>query len=121
MKAHCVMTGAAMLVTVIAIGASPASAIDLVEAAPKQTKVLVDNDKVRVIEVRIAKGDKIPMHSHPDMVVYIIKGGRTKWTSADGKVTETTSKDGDTFFRTAVTHAHEHSDAGHAIVVELKK
>jgi len=121
MRTSLAVSVAAVFFGAIAIGASPASAVDLVAAAPRQVKVLVDNDKVRVMEVRIAKGDKIPMHSHPDMVVYIIKGGRTKWTSADGEVTETTAKDGDTRFRPAVTHAHEHLDAGHAIVVELKK
>jgi quercetin dioxygenase-like cupin family protein len=121
MKLSLATSAAAACIAVLAVCASPVFAIDLVEAAPKQTKVLVDNDKVRVMEVRLAKGDKIPMHSHPDMVVYIIQGGRTKWTSADGKVTETTAKDGETFFRPAVTHAHEHLDAGHAIVVVLKK
>ena len=103
------------------MGTIPAYAIDLVEAAPKQTKVLVDNDKVRVLEVTIKKGDKIPMHSHPDMVVYTTKGGRVKWTLPDGKTMETTSKAGEVMFRPAITHAHEHFDDAHAIVVELKK
>jgi quercetin dioxygenase-like cupin family protein len=121
MKLSIAASATATCIAALTFCSTPVLAIDLVEAAPKQTKVLVDNDKVRVIEIRLAKGDKIPMHSHPDMVVYVIKGGRTKWTSADGKVTETTAKDGDTAFRPATTHAHEHLDAGHAIVVELKK
>jgi quercetin dioxygenase-like cupin family protein len=107
--------------TVAALGSEGALAIDFVQAAPKQAKVLVDNEKVRIIEVHIAKGDKIPMHSHPDSVVHIIKGGRVKWTSEDGKVSESRGKDGETLFRPAVTHAHEHADASHAILIELKK
>ena len=35
-----------------------AFAVDFVEAAPKQTKVLVDNDKVRVIRASFKKGTK---------------------------------------------------------------
>jgi quercetin dioxygenase-like cupin family protein len=98
-----------------------ALAIDFVEAAPKQTKVLVDNEKVRVIRATFKKGDKIPMHSHPDIVVYIVKRGKVKFTNADGKVTESDTKAGEVLFRPAVTHSHEHLDGGEAIVIELKK
>ena len=96
-------------------------AIDFVEAAPKQTKVLVDNEKVRVIRATFQKGDKIPMHSHPDIVVYIVKRGKAKFTNADGKVTESDTQAGEAAFRPAVTHSHEHLEAGEAIVIELKK
>ena len=109
------------LVLAAGLFAAHVSAMDFVEAAPKQAKVLVDNDKVRVIHVTFKKGDKIPMHSHPDIVVYVIKGGKIKFTNADGKVTESENKAGDAFFRPAVTHSHEHSDGGEAIVIELKK
>ena len=98
-----------------------ALAVDFIEAAPKQTKVLVDNDKVRVIHVKNTKGDKIPMHSHPDMVVYIIKGGKIKFTNADGTVRESDGKSGESYFRPAVTHSHDHMSDGEAVVVELKK
>jgi quercetin dioxygenase-like cupin family protein len=121
MTARTAVAGTAVFVAIAAYGAFPAFALDFVEAAPKQAKVLVDNDKVRIIEVRIQKGDRIPMHSHPDSVVHVIKGGRVKWTMADGKTTESAAKDGDTMFRPAVSHAHEHIDASHAILIELKK
>lgn len=98
-----------------------AFAVDFLEAAPKQTKVLVENDKVRVIEVKVKKGDKIPMHSHPDIVLYVIKGGSTRFTTADGKTTESKSMDGTASFRPATTHSHEHLSDAHAIVIELKK
>ena len=109
------------LVLAAGLFAAHVSAMDFVEAAPKQAKVLVDNDKVRVIHATFKKGDKIPMHSHPDIVVYVIKGEKIKFTNADGKVTESHNKAGDAFFRPAVTHSHEHSDGGEAIVIELKK
>lgn len=100
---------------------SAVHAMDFLEAAPSQTKVLVDNDRVRIIEVRIQKGDRIPMHSHPDSVVHVIKAGRVKWTLEDGKTTQTSGKDGETLFRPATTHAHEHLDASEAILIELKR
>ena len=114
------MLYASTLMVVATLG-TPASAMDFVEAAPKQTKVLVDNEKVRVIHATFKKGDKVPMHSHPDFVVYIVKGGKVQFTNADGKVIESDSKAGESFFRPAVTHAHEHPDDSEAIVVELKK
>ena len=96
-------------------------AVDFLEAAPTQTKVLVENDKVRVIEVKFKKGDKVPMHSHPDIVLYVIKGGKTRFFDESGKMMESMSKDGSAAFRPATTHAHEHLDDVHAIVVELKQ
>ena len=110
-----------MLVLAASFFATQALAIDFVEAAPKQTKVLVDNEKVRVIRATFKKGDKIPMHSHPDIVVYVVKGGKVKFTNADGKVVESNTKAGEVLFRPAVTHSHEHIDGGEAIVIELKK
>lgn len=108
-------------VLALSLVAAPAVAMDFLEAAPKQTKVLINNDKVRVIEVKMNKGDKIPMHTHPDAIVYVIKSGKVRWTAEDGKVSETQGKDGDTLYRPAVTHAHEHLDASEAILIELKK
>ena len=115
------LTAAMGVALVIGVFAGQALGMDFVEAAPKQTKVLVDNDKVRVIHVTIGKGDKIPMHTHPDIVVYTIKGGKVKFTNADGKVIEANAPAGDVAFRPAVTHSHEHPDGGEAIVIELKK
>lgn len=100
---------------------STVDAMDFVEAAPKQTRVLVDNDRVRIIEVTNQKGDRIPMHTHPDSVVHVIKAGRIIWTLEDGSTRQTRGKDGETLFRPAIVHAHEHLDAGKAILIELKR
>ena len=115
--------GAARLGVIVltVLFSSGAYAVDFLEAAPKQTKVLLENEKVRVIEVNFKKGDKVPMHSHPDIVVYIIKGGKTRFTDASGKITETGSKDGSATYRAATTHSHEHLTDAHAIVIEMKK
>jgi quercetin dioxygenase-like cupin family protein len=109
------------LILAAAVFSAQVLAVDFIEAAPKQTKVLVDNEKVRVIRATFKKGDKIPMHSHPDIVVYVVKGGKVKFTNADGKVVESNTKAGEVLFRPAITHSHEHIDGGEAIVIELKK
>lgn len=99
-----------------------ATAQDAVQVNPQLFKVLAENDKVRVLEVKAKKGDKAGMHSHPPMVIYILKPGKTRFTSADGKITETKSKAGDVILRDQpVTHSQEHTEPSHAIVVELKQ
>jgi quercetin dioxygenase-like cupin family protein len=115
------MTTGTILFVAIGVFVTPTIAMDFVEAAPKQTKVLVDNDRVRVIRVTFKKGDKVPMHSHPDIVVYVLKGGKTKFTNADGKIIDSNAKTGDSYFRPAVTHSHEHLEDSEAVVIELKK
>lgn len=95
---------------------------DMAVAAPDVAKVVLDNAQVRVLEVNIKPGQKIPMHSHPGNVLYFVNGGKTKTTLADGKVTETTHKPGDVVWSDPVTHANENvgTTASKVIVVEVK-
>jgi quercetin dioxygenase-like cupin family protein len=111
----------AKLFYVCAFVCTGAFAQDAVTVAPDLFKVLAENDKVRVLEVNAKKGAKAAMHSHPAMVIYILKGGKTKFTNADGKVVESAAKTGDVLLRDPVTHSQVHVEASHAIVVELKK
>jgi quercetin dioxygenase-like cupin family protein len=103
--------------------AGRAGAQDPVKVAPKMNKVLVDNDHVRVLDVRIKPGEKMPMHSHPDNVLYVLKGGTSKSTDPKGKVTTRTSKDGECLFRKAETHEVTNSSNTelHVLNIELKR
>ena len=38
--------------------------LDAMTAAPEHHRVLLENDRVRVLEAWIAAGDTVPMHSH---------------------------------------------------------
>jgi len=38
--------------------------LDAVTAAPKHHKLLFENERVRVLEVRIAPGELVPVHTH---------------------------------------------------------
>lgn len=101
--------------------AGPGTAADFLSVAGSRAKVIAENDKFRIMDVQLKKGDKIPMHTHPESIVYVIKTGKVRWTSEDGKVTETTGKDGEALIRPPVTHAHEHLEDSHAILIEMKK
>lgn len=99
------------------------SAQDPVEAAPQLHKVLVDNDKVRVYEVTLKPGDKIPMHSHPVHVVYFITGGKARFGLPDGKSEVRESPAGGAVWNDPVTHTSENTggDVTRVVIVELKK
>jgi quercetin dioxygenase-like cupin family protein len=109
----------------LAVGAlviSPAYvADDLCSVGPQHCKVLKEDGKVRVIDYTANKGDKVGMHSHPAHVVYIIKGGKTKFILPDGSTRIGDAKDGDALINPAVTHATENIDYVHAIIVEIKE
>jgi quercetin dioxygenase-like cupin family protein len=94
---------------------------DPMQYGVKHLKVLAEDDKVRVLEYSPKKGDRTPMHSHPSMVVYVLKGGRIKFTLPDGSTKVSELKTGETVLRAPVTHADEAIDDLDAILVELKK
>jgi beta-alanine degradation protein BauB len=81
-----------------------------------------ENDSVRVLESILQPGAKEKMHSHPSMVVYVIKGGKIRNHGADGKTTETEVKAGDVIYREPVTHWGENIGTTEIdeILVELK-
>ena len=87
----------------------------------KSQQLLAENDRVRVIRFAPQPGDKTPMHSHPEYVVYVIKGGRMKYTLPDGTTTMSELKAGQVAIKPPVVHADEAIDAVETIIVELKK
>lgn len=87
----------------------------------KSQRLMAENDKVRIIHFAPNPGDKTPMHSHPQYVVYVIKGGRMKYTLPDGTTSVSELKAGQALIKPPVTHADEAIDAVETIIVELKK
>jgi quercetin dioxygenase-like cupin family protein len=100
-----------------------ATAQDPVRQSPDEYKVLVNNDKVRVLDVRLKPSDKSPMHSHPDRVSYILSGSTVKITPKDGKATEAKTKAGQCVWHKAESHAVENTGKTevHVIEMELKR
>jgi beta-alanine degradation protein BauB len=94
---------------------------DAMQYGVKHLKVLAEDDKVRVLEYSPKKGDRTPMHSHPSSVVYVLKGGRVKYTLPDGSTKISELKTGETLLRPPVTHSDEALDDVDSILIELKK
>ena len=105
------------------LAAAVASAQDPVKVDPRHYKVVFDNQYVRILDVRQKPGDKSPMHSHPNHVVYTLAGSTLKFTSSDGKTNTVTNKAGQAVWRNAETHTVEIAGKteSHALDIELKK
>ena len=80
------------------------------------------NDQVRVLEYRLKAGEKEAMHSHPAGVVYVLSGGKLKFSYPDGRTEERAATTGETIWREPTTHAVENigDTEAHAIAVDLK-
>jgi quercetin dioxygenase-like cupin family protein len=114
---------ASTLALVPLFAAGTLQAQDPVKVSPDHFKVLLENERVRVLDFHSSTGVKIPMHSHPAYISYSISGaGKTKFTSADGKVTEVPAKTGQATWHEPETHASEYHGTGstHVLLVELK-
>ena len=95
---------------------------DAVAVAPDVYKVLFENDRVRVLEVRAAPGTGSPMHSHPDSVMHAVGDAHIVVASPDGDEQRVDVPSGATFWNGATTHAVQNvgDEAVHFIRVELK-
>lgn len=89
----------------LAVGAAWAQ--DVVQVAGDSHKVILDNAQVRVLAVRLAPGQKAPMHSHPANVSYVLSDGKLRITLADGKTVDKEPKAGSASWSEATTHAVE--------------
>lgn len=64
---------------------SKALAKHVLKVAPKSAKVIFENDVVRVIEITMRKGQRIPLHSHNKGLSYSLNEGKIRSTSENGK------------------------------------
>src|SRR5580658_4252137 len=61
--------------------------LDALMAAPKHHQLVLDNERVRVLDTRIPAGDVVPVHTHRwPAVYYTISGGDFVRYDAEGKV-----------------------------------
>jgi mannose-6-phosphate isomerase-like protein (cupin superfamily) len=108
--------------TLLLFNSNSIFAQDAAKVAPDIVKVLLDNDKVRVLEFMVKPGESTGMHSHPNYVVYFLVDGKMQIILPDGKSSEMDVKAGDVRWSEAVTHNNKNigKTESHAIVVELK-
>jgi len=86
-------------------------------------KMVMENDRVRVFDVRFKPGQKAMMHGHPDHVIYVLSDYTLNLKLPDGSSQEVQLKAGQAFWMGAGPHAAENigKTEGHALVVELKE
>jgi beta-alanine degradation protein BauB len=99
-----------------------AAAQDPLPLYPENYKVLVENERVRVLDFRLREGATETSHSHPAHVVYVVAPFKVRFTFPDGRTGIREAKAGDVLFSEAVTHATENIGGtnAHGILVELK-
>ena len=57
---------------------------DPVKVDPKHYKVEFENDRVRVVRITYAPGEKSVMHSHPESIGVFLTDAHAKFTYPDG-------------------------------------
>jgi beta-alanine degradation protein BauB len=84
---------------------SAINAQDFVKVATQgTTKVLLENDQVRVVQIETAPGEVTPWHSHPNYLLYALTDGKLETTDKGKPPTVLNLKAGEALFMPAVTH-----------------
>jgi quercetin dioxygenase-like cupin family protein/ketosteroid isomerase-like protein len=99
-----------------------ALAQDPAKVGPNIYKCILENERVRVCEIRFRPGDRIPVHSHPDHFVYITAPGKLRITAVGGQPAEIDFKAGQIAWIPAEAHSAMNTGTTEvrALVVELK-
>ena len=95
---------------------------DAIKGAPHVYKLVMENDKVRVLDVRWKPDDKASMHTHPDHVVHVLTDTQLKLATPDGKSQEFSLKAGQSLWIGAGPHEATYlgMTEAHLLVVEVK-
>jgi beta-alanine degradation protein BauB len=95
---------------------------DPAKAATDVYSLVMENDRVRVFDVRFKPGQKTVMHGHPDHVVYVLADYTLDLMLPDGTRQDVSLKAGQTIWMGAGAHAAKNIGAteGRAVVIELK-
>ena len=96
---------------------------DPVKVAPNAFKVLLENDRVRVLEIRLKPGRKLPMHTHPPYLVYALTPHKVRVTFRGGNKKEVKIKAGEVLWSDGVSHAVENigTTEAHVLNIEFKE
>jgi len=111
----------AAVIIVVSVFTIRAIAQDRATVVPGM-KVLLDNDCVRVQYHDVAVGQTVPMHSHPNYVVYTLRPFKARITLQDGTQRISQHKAGEAYWNPPITHSVENLGKTpiHNLIVELK-
>jgi beta-alanine degradation protein BauB len=87
-----------------------------------ESKILLENDRVRVVEHRVAPGERMPMHTHGAYVVYPLNSAKVRISFPDGSSKEQEIEKGRASYSAGITHAIENIGSAefHNVDIELK-
>lgn len=96
---------------------------DPVKVDGNHFKVLFENEDVRVLEVKVQAGERVPKHSHPSGFAYALSDFKAKTTLTDGTSIEGEYQAGQFAETKPVTHAEENTGRteAHLLLIEFKK
>lgn len=78
---------------------------DALTIAPHLHKLILENDKVRVLRITINPGDSAALHQHPDNVLVVLEGGVLHMTYADGSTKQLELTTGSAIFLESLKHS----------------
>lgn len=98
---------------------------DAVTSDPRSFRVVLENERVRVLEYKSGTGLSVcgqGMHYHPDRVTVSLTGAKLKVTNAEGGTAVREIPQGHVFFSPAETHATEKigGSGTRTYIIELK-
>lgn len=98
---------------------------DAPTVAPRSYRVVLENDRVRVLEYKSRPGMGVcgqGMHSHPDHVTVSLTGAKLRVTTPNGKPTFEDIPPGAVFFAPAEVHSAEiiGGSGTRSYIIELK-
>ena len=110
------------LLALVCLVTAPAFAQDPVNVDAKHYKVLMENEKVRVLRVTYGAKEKSVMHEHPDTLAIFLTEAHARFTLPDGKTETSDKKPGDVQWTAAGKHNPENvgDKPMEVILVELK-
>lgn len=115
------------LLALLATLGIPAQALsqDAVASDPRSFRVVLENERVRVLEYRSRPGLGVcgqGMHYHPDRVFVSLTGGKVRLTGADGRSVVRDIPPGHIGFSAAETHTAENvgGSGTRTYIIELK-
>lgn len=111
------------MIAVAMLAMNCARAQDPIQTDGDKYKILLENERVRVLEYRDRPGEKTQQHAHPAFVVYAVSPFRRSITLPEGKVLKREFKAGDVMWSEAQTHIGTNigNTVTHVIMIELKK
>jgi quercetin dioxygenase-like cupin family protein len=114
------MLTAALIVVFLSL---PALAQDPAKTDSDKYTVILENERVRVLEYKDKPGERTTMHHHPDFVIYALSAFKRKLTMGDGKEIIREFKVGDIAWMKDQNHIGENigKTDTHALIVEIKE